>query len=90
MKGKKLWVKENLKSFLFTLLALFAYAFLLEPLGFYLTTFMFLFILFKFTEPKSWMIPLIFAGVTVILSYLVFSIWLKCQFPMGIFKFLRM
>lgn len=87
VKGKKVWVKENLKSFLFTLLALFVYVLLLEPLGFYITAFMFLFFLFKLTEPKRWLMPLVFAGISVILSYFIFSIWLKCQFPMGILRF---
>jgi putative tricarboxylic transport membrane protein len=86
-KGKEAWMNVNWKSFLFTLLALFVYALLLEPLGFYITTFMFLFFLFKLTEPKRWLMPIVFSGISVILSYLIFSIWLKVQFPSGIFRF---
>lgn len=86
-KGKEAWMNVNWKSFLFTLLALFVYALLLEPIGFYITTFMFLFFLFKLTEPKRWLMPIVFAGISVILSYLIFSTWLKVQFPSGIFRF---
>jgi putative tricarboxylic transport membrane protein len=85
-KGKEAWMNVNWKSLLFTLLALFVYALLLEPLGFYITTFMFLFFLFKLTEPKRWLTPIVFAGISVILSYLIFSTWLKVQFPSGIFR----
>jgi putative tricarboxylic transport membrane protein len=87
LNGEKIWVIENWKMFLFTLLALFGYVLLLDLLGFLITTFIFLFFLFKITEPKKWLLPVFFSGVTVILSYLFFHIWLNVQFPKGIFKF---
>jgi hypothetical protein len=31
--------------------------------------------------------PLVLSLFTVILSYLIFSVWLRCQFPRGIFNF---
>ena len=86
--GKEICAKENRKRPLFALLlALFGYGLLLEFLGFLVTTFLFLFFLFKFTAPKAWVKPLVFSGITVILSYLLFSIWLRFPFPRGIFSF---
>ncbi len=85
--GRRIWVKENWKSFFFTLSALFGYGLLLEILGFLITTFAFLFFLFKLTEPKSWKIPLAVSGITTILSYLLFSVWLQGAFPKGVFRF---
>lgn len=82
-----IWEKQNWRLFLFTLCALFGYVFLLKLLGFLLTTFIFLFLLYKLTEPKHWLLPLILSGGIVSLSYLIFCIWLQCQFPKGIFKF---
>jgi hypothetical protein len=86
-KNKKLWTKENWKGFSLTLLALFGYALLMNRLGFYTTTFLFLFFLFKLTAPRKWLMPLAFSGASVILSYLIFSVWLMTQFPGGIFGF---
>jgi putative tricarboxylic transport membrane protein len=82
----KLWVKGQMRNICFTLLALFVYASLFEPIGFFITTFLFLFFLFKLTEPKKWLMPLVLAGTLVTLSYLVFSVWLMAQFPRGIFR----
>jgi hypothetical protein len=86
-KGKEAWMNVNWKRFLFTLSGLFAYALLLEPIGFYPIAFLFLFFLFKLTEPKRWLMPAGLAGISVLLSYLIFSVWLKVQFPIGIFRF---
>jgi hypothetical protein len=84
---KEIWTTMNWKSFSFTLLALLGYAFLLEFMGFYSSAFVFLFFLFKFKEPKKWVIPFITAGITVTVSYIIFSVWLKCQFPRGLIGF---
>lgn len=85
--NKTFWLKENWGKFFITLFILVGYILLFRPLGFILTTFLFLFFLFKLTEPKRWGIPMIYSGVVVILSYLLFSVWLKCQFPKGILNF---
>jgi hypothetical protein len=86
-KSEKLWTRENWKGFSLTLLALFGYALSMNFLGFYTTTFLFLFFLFKLTAPRKWLMPLAFSGASVILSYLIFSLWLMTQFPGGIFGF---
>jgi putative tricarboxylic transport membrane protein len=60
-----------------------AYAFLLDKLGFPITTFLFTLILFKFCESYRWM-PAILGGLIASLgNYLVFGLWLQCQFPKG-------
>ena len=86
-RGKETWMNVNWKTLLLTLSSLFACALLLEPIGFYPTAFFFLLFLFKLTEPKRWLMPAGLAGISVILSYLIFSLWLKVQFPVGIFRF---
>lgn len=69
------------------LIVLLAFVVLLEPLGFLLTTFLCLLVLFKLTYPKQWLIPLVFSGTAVGVSYLVFVLWLRNPFPTGIFGF---
>jgi putative tricarboxylic transport membrane protein len=81
------WDWKKLLNPLLTLLSLFAYLVLLEPLGFLLTTFICLFFLFKLSERKKWLMPLTLSISTSILSYLLFSVWLQCQFPKGVIKF---
>lgn len=84
--GKNGRVKVNWKLFLVLLIS-FSYLILLKPLGFLLTTFLFLFFLFEITEPKKWVMSLVFSGVAAILGYLVFLVWLGGQFPRGILGF---
>lgn len=86
IKISKSSVRESRKVFLITLVALFGYTILLPQIGFILSTFLFLFVLFEITEPRKCLMPLVLAGSIVILSYLLFSVFLKCQFPRGIFK----
>jgi len=87
-KDEKLTRKgRNLLIPFLTLLISFAYVLLFEPLGFLPATFLFLFFLFKLSEPKKWLKPLILSLSVVILSYLIFSVWLQCQFPRGMFRF---
>ena len=67
-----------------SLAALFLYAFLMEPLGFILSTFMVLFLLFKIMEPRKWVTPIFISVTAVIVGYLVFCVWLRVNFPKGI------
>ncbi len=66
------------------LMALFIYSFLLEPLGFILAT-LFLFIaLFKIMDPRHWASPIFFSVSAVTVSYFLFCILLRVNFPKGI------
>ena len=60
-----------------------AYAFLLDKLGFPITTFFFTLILFKFCESYRWIPALLGALVASLGTYLIFGLWLQCQFPKG-------
>ena len=70
-----------------TLLILLGYVLLLESLGFLLSSVIFLFLLFKISDPRKWLLPIALSVTTVIISYLLFSVWLKGQFPQGILGF---
>ena len=72
---------------LLTVAILFGYILVLEPLGFLLTTFVCLLLLFKLSEPKKWVMPAILSACTAVLSYLIFSVWLQSQLPKGLLKF---
>lgn len=69
-----------------SLIALFVYAFLFESLGFVISTLMFLLFLFKMLMPRKWIMPVLLSVSTVIFSYLIFYVWLRVNFPRGIFR----
>lgn len=77
----------NWKRVLIYISAIFAYALVLNSLGFLITTFIFLIVLFKLAEPKRFMVPIVLSLSSVILSYLLFWVWLRCPLPRGILSF---
>jgi hypothetical protein len=70
---------------IYTMGLLLGYAFLLNTIGYILTTFLVMLGLLYDWKTNRWgssfLISIAAAGVT----YLVFEIWLHCQFPRGIF-----
>ncbi len=62
---------------------LFIYILILERLGFIVTTFLFLILTLLSIEPGKWKSAFLVSLFTVIISYLVFSVWLKVQLPTG-------
>jgi len=68
----------------YTLIFLIAYAVLMEPLGYIVSTFLAMFGLFFDWEKRNWLWTFFFSVTASLLSYLVFEIWLHCQLPRGI------
>ena len=69
----------------FTTLALLAYGFGMDYLGFLVSTFIFLVFLLRMIEPQRWSLVLLESALASGISYLVFDIWLQAQLPKGIF-----
>ncbi len=59
----------------------------LEGLGFFLTSFLLLFLLFKWVEKFSWGKAIIIPALTLGVTYLLFNVFLKATLPRGIFGF---
>lgn len=59
----------------------------LEGLGFFLASFLLLFILFKWVEKFSWNKAIIIPVLTLGFTYLLFNVLLKATLPKGIFGF---
>jgi len=66
------------------LIILFSYPLMLETLGFIITTFLFLILIFKIIEPMKWGLSLISSGSITIISYILFELFLKVPMPKGI------
>ena len=68
---------------LVVLAALFAYALLLKPLGFFFCTALFIGFLLRFVKPQRW--PVVFFGALATAggAYAIFEVWLQAQLPKG-------
>jgi hypothetical protein len=55
----------------------------MEPLGFLISTFLLMFLLFKITAPGKFISPLASSAAVVFLSYFIFFVWLKVPLPKG-------
>jgi hypothetical protein len=76
-KGVK-WIKVVL-----TIIIIFLYAITLTELGFILSTFLLMVVLFIMGNVKYW-VALSYGFLTMILSYILFHFLLQIQFPRGI------
>lgn len=69
-------------------LSLVVFGFILDTLGFLLSSFLFLAFLIKFVERKSWTTALLFSLAVALVSYGLFEICLQSQLPLGILEIL--
>lgn len=83
---KLLLIRRNLKDPIRFVVILLGYTFLLEVLGYLITTFLMLFLMLYLFDPKKWGIKIGFSAIAVSLSFLVFCKWLQVQLPAGIFN----
>jgi putative tricarboxylic transport membrane protein len=60
-----------------------AYAAVVEPLGFVVTTFVFLVFLLTTIESRRWVSSLAIAAGTALASHVVFKVWLAVPLPAG-------
>lgn len=73
------------KRILFVLIALVLYVMLLPVLGYKIITFLLMSFLFWILKGTKWWWVLSSSLITTIATYYIFSKWLNCQFPEGLF-----
>jgi len=71
------------KNAMIILISLLAYALLLVPLGFVITTTLFIAFLLRAIVPQRWSVVIACSILTALGSYLIFEVWLKAQLPKG-------
>ncbi len=79
------WADVSWGRVIAVLVALVAYGWLLERLGFVLTTTIVMVFLFKAVEPQRWWIAAAGAVASAVVGYVVFKVWLGAQLPAGAF-----
>jgi putative tricarboxylic transport membrane protein len=78
---------DSWKRVFLTFLSLIAYNLVLMPLGFALTTFLFVGFLARFIFPQSWARTLIVAVLSAVAARLLFINFLETQLPKGFLGF---
>ncbi len=76
--------QRNYGKIALVLIALFTYSFIFEKLGFVITTWIFLFLLFR-SMGNRWITTLIASVSTVLATYFLFT-YFGVRFPPGIFR----
>jgi putative tricarboxylic transport membrane protein len=74
---------QALRRILTVLGALFLYVLILEPLGFLVTTFLFMVVLLRL-EPRKWMFILLLSGGATVFFFVLFKMLLRVPLPPGV------
>jgi putative tricarboxylic transport membrane protein len=62
------------------------YGLLMNSVGFLIITFLYLFIVLKYTENQGWRRTLLIGSIATVVSYLVFEYYLGVPLPLGFMK----
>ena len=82
-KRNPLWIGSGWRKAVWVTAALALYAYVLIPVGFLVSTFLFLLFLFRIYEPQKWLTAVWVSALMVIVTYLIFDVWLGSQLPKG-------
>jgi hypothetical protein len=87
VRHKPLFAGTLWRRVLFVMVALTIYARVMPVLGYLISTFLLMSLLFWILERKRIGFVLVYALLATLFTHLVFSKWLNCQFPHGWFGF---
>ncbi len=87
VKREPLFAGKLWQRILFVLIVLVVYSWIMPTLGYLISTFVLMTLLFWVLERKKIWFVLSSSFLTTLMTYLVFSKWLNCQFPGGLFGF---
>ncbi len=83
---RNLWAGLEFRKVLYVILLLVAYTLMLKSIGFLISTFVLLFLLFRVKGSYRLRTILLMSFLVTTGSYLIFEIWLKAQLPKGILE----
>ena len=87
VKGAALFSGKYWQRILLVLIILAVYSWIMPTLGYLISTFVLMTLLFWVLERKKIWFVLTSSFLSTLMTYLVFSKWLNCQFPRGLFWF---
>ncbi len=82
-----LWRGILWQKVLLVVVGLSTYIFFYNFLGFFVSTFLLMILLFKGVEFTKWWIAIGSSIITILISYFIFEVWLEVPFPAGILGF---
>lgn len=86
-KGNPLWAGLRWEKVLLVIGILSAYIYSFDFLGFFLSTFFLMVLLFKGVEFTKWWVAILSSLITILISYGIFKAWLQVPFPVGFLGF---
>ena len=86
-KNINLWGGKRWRNVILFLISLFAYALLLPKLGYLITTFWLMAFLYSMIGRSRLWVQGVSALITVLVTYIIFYVWLEVQLPKGVFGF---
>ncbi len=84
---KSLWKGIGWRKILLVIASLFVYGIFVPKLGYLLTTFGLMILLFSIIRRSRLWLNSLMALITVLATYIIFQIWLEVQLPKGILFF---
>jgi putative tricarboxylic transport membrane protein len=85
-RHENVWSGVAFKRLIVVVVSLLSYTLILEKIGFAVSTFLLLLLLFKAIGSRKWSFSLIASVLTVAVSYFVFVILLKVELPLGLLE----
>ena len=82
-KIRELWSGSKWQKIVMVLVAICIWSYLLNLLGFFISTFLLMIFLFAFLEFTRWWIVISTALITISICYVIFKLWLNIPFPRG-------
>jgi len=83
-EDQHIWKNIRWQKILLVLGGVSIYTYFLNLTGFWISTFLLMLFLYKVVEPTKWRTAFVSSLVTIILSYVIFKVWLDVQLPTGI------
>jgi energy-coupling factor transporter transmembrane protein EcfT len=74
------------KRVLIVVIALIIYAVFMPKVGYLISTFLLMGFLFWVVKGTKWWLALVYSLLTTIITYYCFSVWLRLEFPEGLFR----
>lgn len=85
-RDEDVWSGIDFKKLILVVASLIGYAVLLESVGYLVTAFLVLVILFKTVESQKWSLVVVLSVLSVISTYLLFVVILNVQLPSGLLR----
>ena len=83
-ENSHLGIAGEAKLVLYVVAGMTGYAFLLEPLGFFLCTLLLVAFYLKVIAGRGWPVTLIFASAVALTSHIFFDVLLRAELPRGV------